>query len=860
MAPADDLTVVVARYGFRVQRPAQDWISYASPPGAESDTYTLTLYQRDTAFLPSVTIYAAEHSGATSEAARAAAVVTVEKRGDIILEQGDSTLAGRPAARLVCRATSQDGRGYDSELLYLAAPPFVYALQCNWATGSERPDALFAPLIESFAVFAPQLPEEDPGAQQVAELAARCGSELEWSADWAAAAARAQAEGKPVCIVFEHYTVLDIPHTIASGALMDGDLVSMLRERFVMLRLGIEDPAPFREPWAWGMGSHSWGGSILFASGRGEVLEELGVPNTFLVADAARRVLARQASGAAGSAGAATAPATAPATPAATPAATSATTATTEKPASSLAHDSAERLDLGERALRRGDLQAARALLDRSESARGHALLASLLRQERRGDEALHELADARRVADPEDPAAAALLQDLTVEEGVVHMRLGQWAEAQELFQRALSDAPGGARAAEARFWLGAVVMLQKGYPQGSEHWQALVAEHADSRWAWKAAANLSGIGSFVNAGERLDWPEPAIFEAVSRPAAGKLSVGQVERAQRDAVAYLVGSQLADGSWVAPMDAFSVTPSGYTFAVTGLCGASLLPFAGTDTLAKAAVIRAETYLLAVHAAGGFHAGSDLAGVYSIWGRVYALRFLAQCRAAHIGGDARLQTALDELLQSVLDGQHDGGGWPYIMLQGDGGTGFDPSASFLTAGVVLALLDVRAAGTAVPQEALDGALRFLASLRHADGGFRYMRDAPEAEDNPEAAGRGPVCALALLRGGAGDVEALAVSMKRFDEQRAALKHEWGKDTCHTGPEGQGAHYLLFDWAFAAEAVGELPHSRQATYRRALLQDLLDVRDAQGAYADMPSLGRAYGTAMALAAFGSLAEER
>ncbi|HVQ24923.1 MAG TPA: hypothetical protein VMV01_07095, partial [Planctomycetota bacterium] len=86
----------------------------------------------------------------------------------------------------------------------------------------------------------------------------------------------------------------------------------------------------------------------------------------------------------------------------------------------------------------------------------------------------------------------------------------------------------------------------------------------------------------------------------------------------------------------------------------------------------------------------------------------------------------------------------------------------------------------------------------------------------------------------------------------------LRREWGKDICHTGAQGQGAHYLLYDWSFAARAAAELPRSERQRWRRELLSDLLAVRDAEGAYADMPSLGRAYGTAMALAAFDALAE--
>ena len=131
--------------------------------------------------------------------------------------------------------------------------------------------------------------------------------------------------------------------------------------------------------------------------------------------------------------------------------------------------------------------------------------------------------------------------------------------------------------------------------------------------------------------------------------------------------------------------------------------------------------------------------------------------------------------------------------------------------------------------------------------------------PESEDNPEAAGRGPVCALALLRGGAGTKDELRVSLQTFDEQRATLAREWGKDVCHTGKEGQGAHYLFYDWAFAAAAVRELPGSERSRWRKPLLTDILAVHDAEGGFADMPSLGRAYGTAMALMALRDLGTE-
>ncbi len=822
----DELALFEERFGFRIVRPGAQWISYAAEAGADNASYTLTLYERDTPYLPSVVVYVADHDGKTSaEEVRASAAATLVQHGEQVLEQSDTTLAGRPAALLRCRAKRADGQGeYVAELRYLVVPPFVYAVQCSWAAEGPRPDAVLDAIVASFELSAPKLPVRDEAAEQLAALAARCGSELPWATDWAAASARARAEGKPVCVVFEHYTVLEIPHTIDSGALMDTDLVALLAERFVPLRLGVDDPAPFRAADARGMGSHSWGGSILFVSAEGEVLEELGVPHAFPVIDAARRVLARGG----------------PAVPA---------------PREATPRDAKARLEFAARQLRRGELQAARVTLDHPDTPAGHALRVMLLALQRRGDEALAELAIARRGAD------AALLADLTVEGGVLQMRMGRFADAHQSLQGAVAATPDGRRAPEALFWLGALEMLQQGDPQGRERWRTLVAKHPENRWAWKAAANLAGQGSFVNGGERLDWPDAATFHAIERPPVARLPLGQLERARRDAIAYLLSAQRPDGSWLAPMDALGAQPGGYTFAITGLCGSSLLPFAEKNDVVRDAVHRAEEYLVSVHAAGGLRAGETLAGVYSIWGRLYTLRFLAQCRHAHIGGDERLTDALDDLLQSVLGSQHAGGGWPYISLASSTSTtGFDPSTSFLTAGVLLALLDVRAAGIGVPQLPLDRGQVFLSRLRHADGSFRYMRDAPEPEDNPEAAGRGPVCALALLRGGSGTLDELSTSLQRFDAQRAALKREWGKDTCHTGPEGQGAHYLLFDWAFAAQAVAQLPRHHQQSFRRALLQDILDVRDAEGAYADMPALGRAYGTAMALAAFQSLGDDR
>ena len=74
--------------------------------------------------------------------------------------------------------------------------------------------------------------------------------------------------------------------------------------------------------------------------------------------------------------------------------------------------------------------------------------------------------------------------------------------------------------------------------------------------------------------------------------------------------------------------------------------------------------------------------------------------------------------------------------------------------------------------------------------------------------------------------------------------------------HTGPDGQGSHYLMFDYAFAAAAIDELPDREKRRYKRPLIEQILGARSDDGSYIDNPINGPHYGTAMALIAFRHL----
>lgn len=635
--------------------------------------------------------------------------------------------------------------------------------------------------------------DETLSRERLEQLAARCGSEIEWAEDWETAASRAKARSSPILVLYENYAALDLPNTAASGPFMDPDFVALVRERFVALRLAVGGDAPFRAPEVYGMGPHSWGTAFLFVDASGRVLRETSVDEPTFLGDLAREVLGRP------------------------------------------------------EVLPKDDATAA-----------GHRSRAAFHRRHREGEKALEELRAARRIGDE------SVDRECDADEAVILMRLGRHEEAHAAFERIAASDPPSPRLPEALFWLGTYEVLANSGEGPRPSWQRLAREHEDDPWAWKAAANLLDAGAMIHGAERLDWPEPRVLASVRPPGRKALPLSELDRAEATAVTFLVDTQQADGSWIVPADAFAVAHDLYTPAVTAICAASLIPVATSPGPAKqgasSALSKALRRSFDLLSDGSLDGGTDLVGAYSIWGRTYVLSLLGSCSRTKVGDADELGEAMCALLLSIEKSQHAKGGWPYIFFPGDPtGAEFDPSTSFLAAGVLSVLLDARDSGAKVPQSVLDGALGFLESTRQEDGSYRYLSDVPNElveGSYPEAAGRGPACALALQRGGRGKPEWVSAALAQFLAHRPGFRREWHKELCHTSPEGFGSHYLFFDYLFAAKAARSLPKAERERARLAILEDVLGERFADGSFEDIPSLGRAYGTAMAVMIFREL----
>lgn len=629
----------------------------------------------------------------------------------------------------------------------------------------------------------------------LAVLALLAGQDGEWAADWPDAARRARDEKKLVLVLVELYGGLKIPERLPPF-FAEGDLAELKRHRFVGLRWKRGMKAPFQDPAVYGMGSLTFGAALLVATPDGRVVGQCAPHGAPFLDLTLRSVLLKHP----------------------------------EFTGSPLG-ESADPLERAELLLRRGEVDQVGPLVREPGSARGFRLQASYFARQLRGADALEALRKARERGGPE------IQSDLDVEEGRVLLGLGKPREAAKALVSVLDREPADPRVAEAKYLL-SHILLRDDLADGKAGFEETVRTSPGSVWGEAARTILSLGAPEAVAAARLQWPTDRMLEVVRETEPDPLAVADAGRAAEDAVAYLLRSQLPDGSWSTPASLSSEAPA-FTVAATAICASSLLPYRDRKEPA-AAVDRALEHVLGAVASGALDRQGRVFGFgYAVWGRAFALRFLARASGA------RGSESMKGLVRELARDQTPSGGWSYYA-------GIDPA--FVTATVILALQEALEAGVPVPEAVVQKGLRSLESGRDPGGAFRYAPGG--AAPRAEAGVRSPLCALALLRGGRGKPSDLVAALDRYLEGRLDVRKERGKALCHTGPDGTAAYYLLFGYAFAAESLGRVAGERRAAYRSALLEDVLAARRGDGSFLDFPAVGRHYGTGMALTALARL----
>ena len=210
---------------------------------------------------------------------------------------------------------------------------------------------------------------------------------------------------------------------------MDPDMVELIGERFVALRLAKNMPAPFRSQGSYGMSGSTFGQAILLVTPDGSVVRETSTIQpqagyAFLVDALARHPQFKGA----------------------------------PKP---------DDMDAGAWHLRRGELVRAEAALGKKTTAAAHRQLASLYRRQRKGKEALAEIRKAR--------AVGVGNVDLALEEVLVLLRMARDRDAGEAIARLVKEQPVSAKSPSVMFWKGFCELRQKRRPAALRWWDRLI-------------------------------------------------------------------------------------------------------------------------------------------------------------------------------------------------------------------------------------------------------------------------------------------------------------------------------------------------------------------------------------------------
>lgn len=440
---------------------------------------------------------------------------------------------------------------------------------------------------------------------------------------------------------------------------------------------------------------------------------------------------------------------------------------------------------------------------------------------------------------------------------------LGEYDEAAARLARL--TAPSAA----ARFQRAMLALARAQRAAGLAELRTLALEEPETRWSWLAAALL--VEPALTAVEHFDLRPPSVDVLAEgfHVARAPLGADQHEQARADAVAWLLARQRTDGAWLTPDDIGrgpKDDPDSTPLGIIALAGLALEREARTGgdapraTELRSAATRALQYLTdfaATLRARGARAPEILMD-YTVWSHPCALLL-----AAESDRDDAARALVRDGLAELTRKKQEAGGWSYYLSGSVAGsaTPYRISMSFTTALVLRALVSAHAHGLAVEEALLDGAADALEAMRKEDGRFCYLAEHTsgylQGGTRGDAAGRGPGCTLALVEVERAELDELRASLVEFVARLPFLEREQGKVLMHCGPEGEGSHYVLFDYWQAAEAVAALPPAEREPFRTRLRAAVLAARNVDGSFVDNPMVGRAAGTAMALLALQALA---
>lgn len=404
---------------------------------------------------------------------------------------------------------------------------------------------------------------------------------------------------------------------------------------------------------------------------------------------------------------------------------------------------------------------------------------------------------------------------------------------------------------AEACYLTGVAALRQGRSDQALKLWQMAKDKYPDSNFGWKCAAEVEGHGPCWYGFEVYrELPAKALEGTApgSRAPAGAYDEDQL---RQRSIRFLLGMQRSNGSYTDSRYDFGGTDSlpNVHFACTALINLAFLleffeqakeeeksgPKKGPDKLGQA--IDSAMKFLAEKSNLNTEDRDEL-----IWAYAYRARLLAECLiSAPPYDDAAVDRhRLSQLVKAILELQPSSGQWFHEYQN-----------PFATATVLQTLALAKQAGVKVDSARVARGIGALKRCRGDNGGFTYhsVRRGKPRTVVQRAAGRMPLCELALLLWGESDQKKLRHAIEASIEHHHLLESVRKYDDHAT--LGYGGFFFWFDMLGRTDAILALTDK---DLRGKLLKKqrdiVLAIPEIDGCFVDSHELGRTYGTAMAL----------
>jgi hypothetical protein len=409
----------------------------------------------------------------------------------------------------------------------------------------------------------------------------------------------------------------------------------------------------------------------------------------------------------------------------------------------------------------------------------------------------------------------------------------------------------GEPSAAQKKFFAGVRLFESGASDKAIALWKKIGEDHPDDPFGWKAAAEAEGHGPF-RFGFEVFRPLPASVMTGTAPGSRAPDGVYAEKTLRkNSLDFLCRMQLANGGWEDSRYDFGGTdslPNVYT-ACTAIIASALLeelntqPVAGDASRIQKALDRAIVYIND-DAHLNFQDRDEL-----IWAHIYRTYFF--CRFLELRKDDKakcveLKKHLTKVVKQMFDMQPGSGCWFH-----------EYSNAFVCADVLFALDRARSLGIKLDDAKVSRGNNALMRCRAKTGSFSYSFGRRPSSNVKGAAGRMPLCELALLKFGRSEQKhlerAVAKSFTHHDLMDAVRKYD-----DHASRYGYGGFFFWFDMLGRSRAIRAIEDEK--------IRNLVEIRqrvlivkklpEIDGCFIDSHELGRTYGTAMALLCLAQL----